>query len=469
MFDLQAKAAAVQLLVVEAFAGTYPVARVLQHVNSSVQSALGVRLQAYVGIEVQEELAKKAPSADDLGLDKQHYLNFKGQQDTGDIQSPSVQQKVLDFVRSKLQDKQLGIDAALVFGGPTCTVYSCLIREDTRFPNRYKGFAAEAEHTEVIRQLAVARKNLHDLRSSNRLFGAFAGSRGTAACQPVAAAAAVPKRVVDSSSMQLHAADSIHGFARHEQPQQQRQQQQQSLLPPMAAALLAASQAEEQLAAEAAALEQQRRLLAGKASEEAQRDAAALMESDALASSFITLYRGVQAECMAYGDIPSYMIMENPYSVTNRALWNRPFMKAQHLLDLPRAAAADRVKQQSSWAPSSTAWLHSTWQNWCCYSKQHSQKNTIVFTNLPKGSLEERRCPQDCLTRGPDSAADAAAAGGSKESRRRGKAVHPVSIRGSGGGPSVNAAWPLPFVESVIKACVGAVRRQRQGGAAGAA
>lgn len=78
MFDLQAKAAAVQLLVVEAFAGTYPVARVLQHVNSSVQSALGVRLQAYVGIEVQEELAKKAPSADDLGLDKQHYLNFKG-------------------------------------------------------------------------------------------------------------------------------------------------------------------------------------------------------------------------------------------------------------------------------------------------------------------------------------------------------------------------------------------------------
>ena len=78
MFDLQAKAAALQLLVVEDFAGTYAVARVLQHVSSSVQNALGVRLQAYVGIEVQEALAKKAPSAADLGLDKQHFLNFKG-------------------------------------------------------------------------------------------------------------------------------------------------------------------------------------------------------------------------------------------------------------------------------------------------------------------------------------------------------------------------------------------------------
>jgi hypothetical protein len=77
MFDLQDKA--VQLLVVEAFAGTYPVARVLQHVNSSVHNALGARLQAYVGIEIQEKLAKKAPTPSELGIAEQHYLNFTGE------------------------------------------------------------------------------------------------------------------------------------------------------------------------------------------------------------------------------------------------------------------------------------------------------------------------------------------------------------------------------------------------------
>jgi hypothetical protein len=76
MFDLQVKA--LQLLVVEAFAGTYPVAQVLRHLNNTVHNALGARVQAYAGIELQEKLAKKAPTAADLGTKPKHYLNFTG-------------------------------------------------------------------------------------------------------------------------------------------------------------------------------------------------------------------------------------------------------------------------------------------------------------------------------------------------------------------------------------------------------
>jgi hypothetical protein len=90
----------------------------------------------------------------------------------------------------------------------------------------------------------------------------------------------------------------------------------------------------------------------------------------------------------------------------------RPFMKAQHLLNLPDAPAAQHIQQQRHWRPSSTAWLNCTWQNWCCYSAQHSHKNTVVFTYLPKGALQEKRCSQDCLvaTNINESAAAAGAA-----------------------------------------------------------
>jgi pyridoxal/pyridoxine/pyridoxamine kinase len=173
-----------------------------------------------------------------------------------------------------LQDKQLGIDAALAFGGPTCTVYSNLTREDTRFPNRYTGYAAEAEHTQIIRQLAVARKNLHDLKSSKHLKNALgSSSRNAAAHRAVAAVAAVAKRDADSSSTQQELAAASHVCL----PLLQRQQQQRPLLPPMAAALLAASQAQEQLAVQAAALAAQRRELAAKACNEVLRDTSALL------------------------------------------------------------------------------------------------------------------------------------------------------------------------------------------------
>jgi hypothetical protein len=102
--------------------------------------------------------------------------------------------------------------------------------------------------------------------------------------------------------LQQEAAASIQSHASFF-AQQQQQQQQQSLLPPAAATLLAAAQSQEaalvaRLAVQEAALMQQRRLFAGHAEEESLQDVRALHASDQLVGSFITLYRGVQAECM---------------------------------------------------------------------------------------------------------------------------------------------------------------------------
>lgn len=69
--------ALLRLLVVEAFAGTYPVARVAQHLNNGIIK-LGARVDAYVGIELSKTLAHRAPGPNQLGVHREHYLNFTG-------------------------------------------------------------------------------------------------------------------------------------------------------------------------------------------------------------------------------------------------------------------------------------------------------------------------------------------------------------------------------------------------------
>jgi hypothetical protein len=102
-------------------------------------------------------------------------------------------------------------------------------------------------------------------------------------------------------------------------------------------------------------------------------------------------------------------------------------------------------------------------------------RNAFVFANSPKGALQEKGCSQDCLVAANESAAAAnsaadTAAGGSnsKPDKKTGKHKHPVNVRNNPGGSVANAAWPLPFVESAINACVDVVR-QKHRGAAGAA
>lgn len=124
--------APVGLLVVEAFAGTYPAARTVQTLRDDFKHIAEVK--AYVGIELDPNmlgLLQAAPAAADLGLTGDNYLNFIGDHDTpkGDVQNPEVSARVLKFIRRTLDDKSLDIQAVLVFGGPPCTFYTKATQE----------------------------------------------------------------------------------------------------------------------------------------------------------------------------------------------------------------------------------------------------------------------------------------------------------------------------------------------------
>lgn len=58
------------------------------------------------------------------------------------------------------------------------------------------------------------------------------------------------------------------------------------------------------------------------AAEERSQVEAKILESDALVTSFLVMFKRIEAECEGRGK-PCYIIMENPYSTRARALWNR--------------------------------------------------------------------------------------------------------------------------------------------------
>lgn len=45
--------------------------------------------------------------------------------------------------------------------------------------------------------------------------------------------------------------------------------------------------------------------------------------ADEIVSSFLTLFQEIQQECKKAGNVPCHLVMENPYSSADRALWNR--------------------------------------------------------------------------------------------------------------------------------------------------
>jgi hypothetical protein len=45
--------------------------------------------------------------------------------------------------------------------------------------------------------------------------------------------------------------------------------------------------------------------------------------AEGLAASFLKLFQDIQKECQAAGNVPCHLVMENPYSSADRALWNR--------------------------------------------------------------------------------------------------------------------------------------------------
>lgn len=175
------------------------------------------------------------------GAEQRKTLVIAGHYGThaGDVASLQVQQTVLDFVRSKLQDSSLSIDAAIVFGGPTCTLYSAMARENQRYPFRFASYQAETEHYARMHRLAAARRTVYELHNI---------THGSVSRQdPVMVTAAV--------------AEQQSAVAAFEQALQNRQH------------------CDEQARMELHDVEDK------------------LMAADALVSSFITMYKGVQAEC----------------------------------------------------------------------------------------------------------------------------------------------------------------------------
>ncbi|GBF92664.1 hypothetical protein Rsub_05033 [Raphidocelis subcapitata] len=211
--------------------------------------------------------------------------------------------------------------------------------------------------------------------------------------------------------------------------------------PAAAAAERAASKARERVAACKAEVAKR----TAEAWEEAAADAAGLQDSDRLVRAFLHLYKAVEAEAHARG-VPCFLVMENPYSSRDRGLWNRPFMKIMHLLELPRPPAA--TKENNVFHPSQWAWLRTAYINYCCFSADAPSKPTILFTNLPAGALPDQRC------RGVDEAGEET--GQQLRSCKVPPGQKHATVRGQRDAHE-RAVWPMEFVAAVMQAVASSV------------
>jgi hypothetical protein len=53
------------------------------------------------------------------------------------------------------------------------------------------------------------------------------------------------------------------------------------------------------------------------------QDEQSVREADAVVASFLALFKAIQRECQAACNTPYHLVMENPYSRSDWALWNR--------------------------------------------------------------------------------------------------------------------------------------------------
>ncbi|GBF92663.1 hypothetical protein Rsub_05032 [Raphidocelis subcapitata] len=382
-----------KLLVVEAFAGSYPVARAAP----ALADAGVARVVAYAGIELT--FADKAPGHEEMGIEAaEDYMNLGVGKTKGDVTSTEVRSTVVEFVRSRVQ----AVDAVAVFGGPPCQSYSAAAADTTRFPARYKLCDAEHELFKALKANAAAEAARHDIRSPLSNGG-------------------VGKRAEKVLAAKLDAADT------------------------------AATEARDRVEVSQLRIGE----LEVAAREEAAADAAKLQGSDHLVRAFLHLYKAVEAEAHARG-VPCFLVMENPYSSRDRGLWNRPFMKITHLLELPRTTAADRERHSGKFKPPAWAWLRTAYINYCCFSADAPRKPTILFTNLPAGALGDRRCRSNKsgAPGGPDCKVPE---GGEHTTVRLTQGAHERAI------------WPEAFVSEALRAVVGSAPGERAQLAAAAA
>jgi hypothetical protein len=82
-------------------------------------------------------------------------------------------------------------------------------------------------------------------------------------------------------------------------------------------------------AQQAAKIDRARRLVVSTeeaytaAAEAVAKDELDVLAADAVVSSFLSLFQEIQQECQAAGNVPCNLVMENTYSIAERALWNR--------------------------------------------------------------------------------------------------------------------------------------------------
>jgi hypothetical protein len=111
-----------KLLIVEAFAGSHPVAfhtqRELLRAGAG-GAAPAFALAAYAAVELEPQHG--VPTAGDLRLPEERFLNI-----TGSVSDQATHDVLLAFVRARLAQtgNNRRVDGVLVFGGPPCTEYS---------------------------------------------------------------------------------------------------------------------------------------------------------------------------------------------------------------------------------------------------------------------------------------------------------------------------------------------------------
>jgi hypothetical protein len=159
-----AKQRQLSLLVVEGFAGTYSVAGQLQQAAADSWQGRSYKLAAWVGFELEKNYAAEAPTPQQLGLSPQHYLNLGLQGTSGDVTSAQLHDSLTQFVRKQLQAPTV-VDAAVVLGGPPCTMYSCAAPDCNLFPEKAAAdlagttcYEAEAKSKAAQQALATAIK-----------------------------------------------------------------------------------------------------------------------------------------------------------------------------------------------------------------------------------------------------------------------------------------------------------------------
>jgi hypothetical protein len=205
----------VPILVVEAFAGSHPVARAAPAFAAA--AAGGARICAYAGVEL---LQHRAPTAQEAGVDAAHYLCLGPGAPDGDVASPETQRDVAEFVARRL--RLLGVGAVLVIGGPPCQSYSNASNDAVKFPARYALRDADRALRDALAARAAAAAAVEDLCARGGV-GAAAGDSLSAAeaaarearkrveaCQHAAAAAAeAAKAEAVEDAAKLQGADAL--------------------------------------------------------------------------------------------------------------------------------------------------------------------------------------------------------------------------------------------------------------------